>query len=43
MAQGGVAVSCKACRGTGRGVCRACFTGDGYDIEQIRRDMGYPD
>ena len=43
VAQGGVAVSCKACRGTGRVVCRACFTGDGYDIEQIRRDMGYPD
>ena len=42
-AMGGVAVACKSCRGTGRVVCRACFVGDGYDIEAIRRDMGVPD
>ena len=42
-AMGGVAVACRACRSTGRVVCRDCFTGDGYDIEAIRRDMGFPD
>ena len=42
-AMGGVAVACKACRGTGRVVCRECFTGDGFDIEAIRRKMGVPD
>ena len=40
---GGTPVVCKACRGTGRVVCRECFTGDGFDIESIRRQMGYPD
>ena len=42
-AMGGVAVACRACRSTGRVVCRDCFTGDGYDIEAIRRRMGFPD
>ena len=42
-AAGGVAVACPSCRSTGRVVCRACFVGDGYDIDKIRRDMGYPD
>ena len=40
---GGVDVACKACRGTGRVVCRDCFTGDGDDIEGIRRRLGVPD
>jgi hypothetical protein len=43
LAMGGTPVVCKACRGTGRVVCRECFTGDGFDIESIRRQMGYPD
>ena len=43
VAMGGVPVVCKACRGTGRVVCRDCFIGDGNDIEAIRRDMGVPD
>ena len=42
-AMGGVSVACKACRSTGKVICRACFTGDGYDIEAIRKRMGYPD
>ena len=42
-AMGNVDVACKACAGTGRVICRACFVGDGYDIAQIRRDMGVPD
>ena len=42
-AMGSVAVACKACRGKGRVVCRACFVGDGYDIEAIRQKMGVPD
>ena len=40
---GGRSVACKGCRGTGRVVCRSCFIGDGWDIDAIRRDMGYPD
>lgn len=43
LAMGGTPAVCKACRGTGRVVCRECFTGDGFDIESIRRQMGYPD
>ena len=43
LAMGGTTAVCKACRGTGRVVCRECFTGDGFDIESIRRQMGYPD
>ena len=42
-AMGGVPVACKSCRSTGRVVCRACFVGDGFDIDAIRRDMGVPD
>ena len=42
-AMGGTAVPCKACRATGKVVCRDCFVGDPWDIEQIRRDMGVPD
>ena len=42
-AMGGVPVACRACRGTGRVICRACFTGDGYDLAGIRRTMGVPD
>jgi len=42
-AMGGVPVACRACRGTGRVVCRACFTGDGYDVAAIRRNIGVPD
>jgi hypothetical protein len=42
-AMGGSQVVCRACRGTARVVCRDCFVGDGYDIESIRRRMGYPD
>jgi len=38
-----IPVACKACRGTGKVVCRDCFVGDGNDIERIRREMGYPD
>lgn len=42
-AMGGTAVACTSCRSTGRVVCRACFVGDGYDIEAIRKKMGVPD
>lgn len=42
-AMGGVRVACSACKGTGRTVCRDCFTGDPYDIEKVRERMGYPD
>ena len=42
-AMGGIDVACKACRGTGRVICRDCFTGDGYDIDKIRRFMNVPD
>ena len=43
IAIGGRSVGCNGCRGTGRVVCRSCFIGDGWDIDAIRRDMGYPD
>ena len=35
-AMGGVETECKACRGSGQVVCRACFKGDPWDIEAVR-------
>ena len=36
---GNVPVTCKACQGFGKVVCRECFVGDGYDIGPMRRMM----
>ncbi len=32
----GMETECKACRGSGQVVCRACFKGDPWDLERIR-------
>ena len=29
-------IQCKACRGSGQVVCRACFRGDPWDLEAVR-------
>ena len=36
VAMGGVETECKACRGSGQVVCRACFEGDPWDLERVR-------
>ena len=32
----GQQTQCKACRGSGQVVCRACFKGDPWDLEAVR-------
>jgi hypothetical protein len=32
----GMETECKACRGSGQVVCRACFRGDPWDLEAVR-------
>jgi hypothetical protein len=32
----GMETECKACRGSGQVVCRACFKGDPWDLEAVR-------
>ena len=31
---------CKACRGSGQVVCRACFKGDPWDLDAVRERAG---
>ena len=33
-------IQCKACRGSGQVVCRACFKGDPWDLEAVRERAG---
>ena len=37
LAMGGVETECKACRGSGQVVCRACFQGNPWDLEAVRK------
>ena len=40
----GMETECKACRGSGQVVCRACFKGDPWDLEAVReRARSRPD
>ena len=32
----GMETECKACRGSGQVVCRACFKGDPWDLDAVR-------
>jgi len=36
----GTETECKACRGSGQVVCRACFKGDPWDLEAVRERAG---